>query len=279
MFGKAAISAILKKLSMLWIALGLYICLNAGIYLLQRFIVFQPRRLPAGHVFAFDRPFEEIFITTGDGVKINALYFPTQLDRRGTILYFHGNAGNLQRWGRYHTDFTNRGYDLLMIDYRGYGKSGGRPSEQGLYLDGEAAYRWLRKRVPPDQLLLYGRSLGSGVACYLAGRFEARMLLLETPFDSVTGALRKRFPFFFFPFRMKHDFPNHDHLKNAGMPVYIFHGARDEIVPYASARRLEPLLDDPSCFTTIQKGMHKNLRRFAAYQRALDDILSCDEQK
>lgn len=265
-----------KKLPMLWIALGVYICLNAGIYLAQRFIVFQPRRLPAGHVFSFDHPFEEFFIPTADGERINALYFRTSLERRGVLLYFHGNYSHLQRWGRYHTAFTGRGYDVLMIDYRGYGKSSGRPSEAGLYLDGEAAYGWLRARVPADQVLIYGRSLGSGVAGYLAARREARMLLLETPFDSITGALRKRLPFFFFPFPMKHNFPNHEHLQAALMPIYIFHGAWDEIVPYASARRLAPLLDDPDHFTTIPRGMHKNLDRFESFHRALDEVL-CGE--
>lgn len=261
---------------MLWIALGVYICLNAGIYLAQRFIVFQPRRLSVGHVFSFDQPFEEFFISTADGEQLNALYFPTSLERRGVILYFHGNYSHLQRWGRYHTDFTSRGYDVLMIDYRGYGKSSGRPSEAGLYADGEAAYDWLRRRIPVDQIFIYGRSLGSGVASYLAARREARMLLLETPFDSITGTLRKRFPFFFFPVSMKHDFPNHLHLQSAQMPIHIFHGTWDEMVPYASARRLAPLLDDPACFTTIQRGMHKNLNRFEAFHKALDAAL-CED--
>lgn len=261
---------------MLWIALVVYVCLNAGIYLIQRFIVFQPHSLPAGYAFSFDHPFEEHSISTEDGEKLSALYFPTQLERRGVILYFHGNYSHLQRWGRYHAEFTGRGYDVLMIDYRGYGKSSGRPSEAGLYSDGKAAYEWLRRRIPADQILIYGRSLGSGVASYLAARCEARMLLLETPFDSITGALRKRFPFFFFPFAMKHNFPNHLHLQSAQMPIHIFHGTWDEMVPYASARRLAPLLDDPARFTTIQRGMHKNLNRFDAFHRALDAALCVD---
>ena len=260
---------------LIW-AIAIYIVAIAALYFGQRLFIFQPVPLEKNFLFEFDHPFEEVWLATSDGQKINGLFFPTQKKRQGAMLYLHGNRGNLQRWGHFHADFTKRGYDVFMVDYRGYGKSNGRPSEGGLYLDAEAAYQWIIQRVQPEDLVIYGRSLGTGVASKLASRFQARLLILETPFNSITGTIKYKFPFFYFPINFNHHFPNDHYLPQIKIPVYAFHGTWDLIVPYRSARQLRPLMPTPEHFITIPKGGHQNLGNFPQFQTELDRILDPD---
>ena len=119
------------------VLIGSYLLLNVLFFTFQKKIIFQPAKLHLDHSFNFEEPFQEFFIPVGNQ-KINALYFNAKKDKKGVILYLHGNADNLDRWGKYASDFTHRGYDVLMIDYRGYGKSDGKASEKNIYSDAEA---------------------------------------------------------------------------------------------------------------------------------------------
>jgi uncharacterized protein len=134
--------------------------------------------------FTFPGRFEEIALPSDDAV-ISALYFNAD-HPKGVVLYFHGNAGSLRSWGAVAASFVGRGYDVLMPDYRGYGKSSGWiASEQMLHDDAAVAYQYLLGRYPEDQIVVYGRSIGSGIATYLAKTHRPRMLILETPYFSL----------------------------------------------------------------------------------------------
>jgi len=145
--------------------------------------------LAAEHLFQFDQPFEEYFIKTPDGETLNALLFKSPNTPKGFILYFHGNAGNLQRWGNYAIDFTELDYDILMVEYRGYGKSTGTPSEVDFYADAQVVLDWAKANIPFSRLIIYGRSLGSGVATQLAIKNSPDLLILETPFNELKKPL------------------------------------------------------------------------------------------
>lgn len=254
--------------------LGLYLFASVVLYLFQQKIVFQPKKLVGDYRFEFEYPFEEFWIQTADQEKINALLFKTQQSKKGLVLYFHGNRGHLQRWAAYHKDFTSRGYDFLAIDYRGYGKSTGKQSEEGLYQDALAAYHWAMEHYPEQEIIIYGRSLGSGVASYLATQVTtAKMLILETPYHSIPGVFKMKASFLPIPFKVKTQFPNEEYLKQVTMPIYIFHGTKDRIIPLRSAQKLAPLLANEEHFITIEKGKHKNLNTFPLYHQELDQLL------
>ena len=255
----------------------LYGIVVGGIYILQPKIVFQPDPLVAEHNFNFEEHFEEFYLYTDDSIQINALYFSTPHVKKGAVLYLHGNADNLQRWGQYQTEFTKRGYDALVIDYRGYGKSDGAISEAGLYQDAQAAYQWLLQKYEPEEIIIYGRSLGTGVASWLASKVKARMLLLETPFDNMTNVLHAHLPNVLLPFDIKYKFPNDEYLKAVAYSIYIFHGTEDEIVPYESAMALQTLLKEHDEFITIEGGQHRGLRHFPIYQETMDRLLGINE--
>ena len=252
---------------------GLFLLL---VFLLHERFIFQPFRLSQDHRFFFNTEgWQELWLETGEGIRLNALFFQTPMRKKskGVVLYLHGNQGNLQRWARHQGAFTRLGYDFFAIDYRGYGKSEGRPSEQGLYSDGETAYRWLLEHYKEENIVLYGRSLGSGVASWLGTQWRPRLVILETPFDNMPNVVRAicRMPIPDALFRLW--FPNDRHLKQLNCPAIIFAGTRDRIVEYHLSQRLRYLLDSPEAFITIDGAGHRNLDTFPNYHYQLERVL------
>ncbi|MEM7371951.1 MAG: alpha/beta fold hydrolase [Bacteroidota bacterium] len=251
--------------------IGLY---GLAIILLNLFLgkmVFLPKKLASDYEFRFDFPFEELWLE-GSELTINALFFPSQVQRKGLLIYLHGNADNLQRWGTYTIDFTSIGYDVIAIDYPGYGKSLDSPSEAKVYASAELAWSWAVSRYPAEKIIIYGRSLGSAPASYLSSQHKARMLILETPFYSIPDVLNRRN--FFIPwFNNDYHFPNYQFLEDSKNDAYIVQGTRDKIVPYASAVELKPFLTDDTRFKVIEGGGHRNLSTFDEYHHWLRRIL------
>jgi pimeloyl-ACP methyl ester carboxylesterase len=241
-----------------------YLILLVGFYRFQDRFVFQTKKLSKNYTFIFDQPFEEYFIAAGDDT-LNALLFRTTQPAKGLILYFHGNADNLQRWGNYAIDFTSLGYDILMPDYRGYGKSTGTPNEVTLYRDAEVVLKWAQTTIPHSKLILYGRSLGSAIASNLALTAKPEFLILETPFDELNSAL--------YTFSSRYKFPTKDFLPKMTCKKVIIHGTSDWVVPLSSALRLKPLLKDGDQFVIIKNGSHNNLRDFSDYHKTLKEAL------
>lgn len=244
--------------------------LIVGVYLLQEKIIFQSDGLDKNYIFSFEQPFTEISIKTiGEYDLSGILFSPTTKSSKGTILYFHGNANNMQRWGNYAVDFTKLGYHVLMIDYAGFGKSQGRPDEEVLYQNAEDTWQWAQHHLPSKNFIIYGRSLGTGVASYLASTHQASQLILETPFYALEQSQYK----IFFPFGLKYDFPTYSYLTSINYPINIIQGTNDWVVPLSSAKKLKPLLKANDGFFVIKKGSHKNLREFDEYHRILEKIL------
>ena len=257
-----------------YILLGLIGFYGLAMVLLNVFLgkmLFLPQKLNKDYDFEFDFPYEELWLSE-ENLTIHGIFFPTPDSSKGLILYFHGNADNLQRWGQYTVDFTSLGYDVMAIDYPGYGKSPGAPSEEGLYQSAELAYEWALESYAKEDVIFYGRSMGSGPASYLSSRYPARMLILETPFHSVPDVLRERNSFVIW-WNNAYQFPNDKHLQLSDNLTYIFQGTADRIVPYSSAVKLKPFLQSEDQFIVIEGGKHKNLREFELYHEKLREIL------
>jgi alpha-beta hydrolase superfamily lysophospholipase len=248
------------------IILLLYLIVCAWFYFFQASIIFQSESLPKDYTFTFDQKFDERNIISDDGETLNALLFKTDQPAKGLILYFHGNADNLQRWGNYAIDFTSLGYDILMTDYRGYGKSTGLPDEENLYKDAQTILNWAQSNIKYERLVIYGRSLGSAVASNLATTANPDLLILETPFEKLSGAL------YFLPSR--YDFPNNAFVPKVRCRKVFIHGTEDWVVPVASAMKLKPFLNDNDSFVLIEGGSHNNLREFKKYHETLKSVLN-----
>lgn len=261
-------------LYILLIALLIYGVVCLVYWLLQDRFIFVRFPLPAHYVFTFKQPFQEIRLEP-PGALLHGLLFTVD-EPLGTVLYFHGNTGSLRRWGKHAPRFTRSGWNVLMMDYRGYGKSHGELTEAALHLDAQRWYDWLKAREAEDRIIVYGRSLGSGFAVPVAAQNHPRALVLESPFANLYDPARHQF--FLLPYRwlLRFPFRNDRAIRRVKCPVHIFHGKRDPVVPYESALRLYALVPSEveRQMVTFAKGYHSDLGRFKRYQRKLAMILA-----
>ena len=254
----------------------IYVLLVAIAILFQEKFLFRNTKLPIGYQYEFKENFEEVWFEPEKNVKINALYFKTDsAKRKGLVVYFHGNADNLTRWGKHAVDFTKNDYDILMIDYRQFGKSTGELSEKALHSDAAYVYDWAKKRFPENEIIVYGRSLGTGIATRLASENKPKMLLLETPYFNLLDVVNSYFPLIPYNSVLKYQLRTDLYIKQVGCSIHFFHGTKDRVVPYESSLKLAALLNKkPSeILTTIPNGEHKNLGDFPAYHTVLESLL------
>jgi fermentation-respiration switch protein FrsA (DUF1100 family) len=204
---------------------------------------------------------EEVFITCENGNTINGLYAPGK-DTFPTVLIFHGNAGNITHRDIILQGFNQLGYPVLLIDYQGYGKSEGKPSEKNLYLDGKASLKWLckEKKIKPAEIVLFGKSLGSGVAVELATKNSFKGLILESPFTSIASVARSHFPYKIFPvsFLLIDKFDNASKIHMVDSPLLITHGTRDTIVDKKEGEKLFKQANMPKKLYLIEGADHNH---------------------
>lgn len=255
----------------LW-AIGIYLVAGVVLYFVQEKLLFHPEVLPANYQYKFDIPFQEMLIPLNRKVKLSAVLFNAEKPR-GMVLYFHGNTANITRYAKYVPDFTRNGYDVLMMDYREFGKSTGRLTEEALYEDALLMYRVARTRFAPHQIVIYGKSLGTGVATQLASVRDCRRLILETPYFSIDDVAAEAAPIYPYSLMLKFRLPTNEYLPKVSAPVVIFHGTEDETVPYASGEKLKAYFKPGDTLFTIKDGEHNNLSDYPFFHRKLDSIL------
>jgi fermentation-respiration switch protein FrsA (DUF1100 family) len=228
------------------------------LFLLIRFLEHKSLYFPLRKVEVspkeMDLAYEDIVMTAKDGVQISGWFVPARAPR-ATILFCHGNAGNISHRLEKINMLNFLDLNVFIFDYRGYGKSKGSPSEKGLYLDAEAAYEYLvnRKNISPGEIIAYGESLGGSVAVDLAGRHELGGIIIEECFTSVRDMGKKIFPLI--PASIyKSKFDSLAKIKNIRSPILIFHSIDDEIVPYAQGARLFDAAPEPKELVQLQGG-------------------------
>ena len=251
------------------IIVSVYAIVLLFLYFAQEKLIFFPDKLDAQHRFSFAASFEEVWVEN-EGVRLHSLLF-TKKESKGVILYFHGNAGSLNSWGGIYEDFQRFPYDLWIVDYRGYGKSEGLiQSEEQLHTDAEAVYQAVMKRYQEKEFLIYGRSIGTGVASQLAAKHPPKMLLLETPYYNFPDLVGTIYPFV--PsLLVKYKLGNDQHVKDAPYPIYLFHGDQDELIPHNSSERLAKL-ESNITLHTIEGAGHNNISGFRVYHQILSRI-------
>lgn len=251
------------------VIIGLYFLLGVLLYVRQTSLIFYPGKLDLNFKFKSDYFGEEIFISTDDGERINALFYPGTRDE--VILYFHGNAGDLSGWQFVAGDFIQYDYNILIIDYRGYGKSSGTISEKGFYRDAEAAYRFLidKKGFLPQHIIIYGRSIGSGAAVEVASRNDCRGLVLESPYTSLKKLANQKLPFLFPSLYLKFEFNSFSKINNIRAPIIFIHGDRDTIIPVSHTQQLFEKFQGKKKKVEVKNGAHNDLNSFDAYHTCI----------
>jgi hypothetical protein len=241
------------------------------LYMFQDRIIFQSEKLEKDYVFSFSQQFEEINLKAEDGETINALHFKVE-SPKGIILFFHGNKGNLSRWGNLVSYLEAYQYDVFVIDYRNYGKSTGSYDEKKMYTDALMAYDYVKQQFSEDQIVVYGRSLGGTFATKVASKNKPKHLILEAPFYNMKKGVKyysKLAPTFI----IKYKFETNKDLPKVISPVTFFHGDADTVTSFDDSKDLFKLATSQKEFVEIPTGTHHNLKDFSVYKTKLNNIL------
>ena len=242
------------------------------IYIFQEQFIFLDDDLPQDYVYQFDSTFEEVNLSSGKA-ELNGIYFPVD-SAQGVIIYFHGNRGNLTRWGEAVQPLVKMGFSVLVMDYRGYGKSTGKRTKQHLFDDAKLWYDWLNEKYNKDEIIIYGRSIGTGIASWLTSQTNPRHLLLETPYYSLADMAKRYYPIYPAKYALRFNFQSFKYLENVECPISIFHGTEDSVVPYSQGAKLYKVLNSNTAdLYTIEGGAHKNLIEFEDFKEALRQAL------
>jgi uncharacterized protein len=244
--------------------------------LFERFLYYPDRLAPDTPPPAWTPPgAEEVWLSTEDGVRIHGLWWDDP-EGRPAILFLHGNAQDVYSWSLVREDLEAMGCRLLLIDYRGYGKSEGVPNERGLYLDGRAALSWLEEKgVPPGDTIIFGKSLGGGVACEIARGRELGGLVLESTFTSLASVAGNLFPFAPGVSPDPRAYASADKMAEIGCPVLVIHGERDMLIPVEEGLALYEAAHEPRELLIVRGAGHNDVSIVAgdAYGRRLRDWL------
>jgi fermentation-respiration switch protein FrsA (DUF1100 family) len=227
----------------------------------NRFIFFPPR-YPEGFPAPgnYPRDLEEIWISTTDGVRLNAWFRPNPASSK-VLLWFHGNATNIGRQMGELETYSRLGLGIFALDYRGYGKSEGSPDEAGVYHDAEAAYRYLteQRRFPPKSIVVYGHSLGGAVAVDLASRHPCGGLIVESSFTNTGEMARMMFHLPLIEYLPRSRFDSLAKIGRVRAPILVIHGTRDPTIPFSMGGRLYDAAPEPRTFLPIDGGEHNAL--------------------
>ena len=259
---------------------AIYIGISIALYYLQDYMLFKPEKLPEDFQFDYEnQETKEYNLETRDGAIINGLRFFPKGESKGVVLYLKGNSKSIKGWGKFAVDFTRHGYNVLMVDYRGFGKSTGKRSQKAIKRDLQLVYNKIKEQTTEDRIVLYGRSLGSGFAAKLASLNNPKMLILDAPYYSLTKVTARYAPFMPLSLLIKYPLPTYKWLKYVQCPIHIIHGTNDKLIPYKTSVKLSKVNPKLTKLHTVIGGGHKDLNNFESYHRMLGDIINSERKE
>jgi len=250
------------------LAVGAFCAVMAGFYIMQRDLLYTPRdtanvAAPGSIAIAGSRRFD---LETSDGERLAAWYFPPSRAEQPVFLFVHGRGGGLERMDGRWKRVREHGAGVLAFSMRGYPGSSGEPSEAGFAIDARTAYDWLRNSYPAERIVLHGLSLGSGVAARLATEVDAKALILEAPYTSISDMVSETYPWLPLERVLIDRFETRDLISRIRMPVLIAHGGADTIIPFRHGEELFALAKEPKQFVRMPGSDHNTLVRDGLYQ-------------
>jgi pimeloyl-ACP methyl ester carboxylesterase len=252
--------------------LGGYAVLLLIVYLVQERFIFKPEKLHKDFIYKYDFPFKELFFEVEPGVSINGLHF-TVKKPLGLLLYFHGNTRSIKGWAKYARDFSRYGYDVVLVDYRGFGKSTGKRSEERMLLDMQFVYDTLAVQYSEQHIIVYGRSMGSGFAAKIASDNKPRFLILDAPYFSFKKVVERFFPMLPTRLVLRYHLRTDKWIAHVSCHTYIIHGTKDWLIPISNSEKLQAINPNKITLIRIEGGGHNNLPSFPAYHAMVRDIL------
>ncbi|WP_420317107.1 alpha/beta hydrolase [Ekhidna sp.] len=261
------------------IIVSIYVIVNVAAYFLQEKFLFKPEKLPSDFQFKYaEQNVQEHNLYIGDDVRINGVHFSVEKPK-GIVMYLKGNSRSIKGWGKFAIDFNRLGFDVVMVDYRGFGKSTGRRSEKEIKGDLQKVYDILKSKVPEKYVIIYGRSMGSGFAAKLASNNNPKMLILESPYYSMKKVAKRYIPFLPASLILKFPLTTYKWIKYVKCPIKIIHGTKDKLIPYKSSLALAGINPSLTRVYSVIGGGHNNLHTFEEYHRMLEEALNSAELK
>ncbi len=254
-----------------YIIIGI-VALSVIAYFVQEKLIFKPEKLRQDFVYKYDAPFEELFFDVEPGVRINGLHFKVK-EPLGLILYFHGNTRSIKGWAKYAKDFFRYQYDVVLVDYRGFGKSTGKRSEHDMLKDMQFVYSSLTQQYPEHHMIVYGRSMGSGFAAKVASDNKPRYLILDAPYFSFKKTVERFLPMLPVKYVLRFHLRTDKWIRHVNCHTYILHGTKDWLIPIKNSRKLQAIAPNKITLIRIEGGGHNNLPSFPEYHNFLRDIL------
>lgn len=251
----------------------IYIGLCLLFYFLQDYFFFRPEILPKHFEYRYPFPFDEVNFDMEDGGQINGIHFKVP-NARGVVCYFKGNSRSIKGWGKFAKDFVGKGYDFFMIDYRGFGKSSGKRTEAMLYNDAQIVYKWLATQYAEEKIVVFGRSLGSGIAARIASWNNPKLLILDSPYYSFLYQVQRYGFWLPLSWILKYKIRTDHFIKKITCPIFIIHGTKDRLISFRQSQLLQQLLPRQIELIPIEGGGHNDLPSFAEYHEELYDILN-----
>jgi uncharacterized protein len=248
------------------------VALSLIAYLIQDRFIFKPEKLAQDFTFKYDIPFNELFFDVEPGVRINGLHFFRD-SPQGLILYFHGNTRSIKGWAKYARDFYRYGYDVVLVDYRGFGKSTGKRNEKDMLSDMQFVYTTLIKQYPEHHIIVYGRSIGSGFAAKVASDNKPRYLILDAPYYNFRKVVKRFLPILPVRYVLRYHLRTDKWIRYVNCHTYIIHGTRDWLIPIRNSERLQAINPHKITLIRIEGGGHNNLSSFPEYHNFVRDIL------
>jgi len=258
--------------------IGFYITISIAViftffYYSQESLIFFPTKTAADYQYEFQQNFEEVTIKTADNVSLNGVLFKTDSVSKGLIFYLHGNARNVVSWSSITPIYNKLGYDIFILDYRGYGKSEGKiNNEAQFFSDVQSAYNQLKLRYDERKIVIIGRSIGTGPAAMLTANNNSKMLILLAPYYSLLQMMEHNYPFL--PtLLLKYKFETYKFIAKTKAPIVIFHGDKDQVIPFKFANQLKQHFKTNDQFITLKNAGHHRMNHNTQYQLALKKIL------
>ena len=256
--------------------IGFVAVISIVLYFFQERFLFHPEKLPENFQFQYEnQKVKEYNLEIKKGVVINGLHFKAE-NSKGVVYYLKGNSKSIKGWGKFAVDFTIHGYDVIMIDYRGFGKSTGKMSQQSMKDDALLVYDKLKERVKEENIIVYGRSLGTGLATKVASMNNPKMLVLACPYFSMSKNIKRYLPFIPLGLVMRYQMPTYKWIKYVDCPINIIHGTSDKVIKFTSSLRLSKMRPNLTRLYPVIDGGHKDLHNYDDYHVALKEILESD---
>ncbi len=246
----------------------------AGLILARRqdMIIFKPAKLDSSYAVKTKWAHKTFYIPVSETSTLNILYLYVD-SAKGQVLYFPENSGNLSTHLRHLSFFLERGYNVFIPDYPGYGKSTGKPTEQSLNKTGQIVYQLATTYMDADSTLLYGKGLGGAVAAYLASRYNGQALILVSPFYSLYAMASRYFPIYPVKKYLHYDFPVYHYIQRTFMPIVLFHGKEDGVIPFSQAEKLSRQLAEKDRFVPLPHASHESVIQQPLYHKVMDSLL------